>query len=365
MDEVKKNGNNHGKKIIAAVVFACIGVAGLISVFFYIHYKASHITTDDAFIDGHIHSIAPKIPGTVKAVFVEANQAVKKGNLLVEIDPTDYDVRVGETRSSLSAEKSRQTEYSAQVETDRRQLSEMKYRAAAAEANLNLQEAKLRQAELDRKRAENLVQKEAISRERADQAKTAYDVAAAQVKAAKDQLKQAEATIETQQGVIRHSELSLQTQAATVKQREATLKAAQLNRGYTRIYAPVDGFVTKKSVEVGNQIQPGQPLMAVVPLDNIYVIANYKETEIEKIKPGLKVEVRIDTYPGKVFQGNVDSIMAGTGAVFSLFPPENATGNYVKVVQRIPVKIILDKGADPDHILRVGMSVVPTIIVRE
>jgi len=365
MDEVNKNGNNHGKKIIAAVVFACIGVAGLISVFFYIHYKASHITTDDAFIDGHIHSIAAKIPGTVKAVFVEANQAVKKGNLLVEIDPTDYDVRVGETGSSLSAERSRQTEYSAQVETDRRQLSEMKYRAAAAEANLNLQEAKLRQAELDRKRAENLVRKEAISRERADQAKTAYDVAVAQVKAAKDQLKQAEATIETQQGVIRHSELALQTQAATVKQREAILKAAQLNRGYTRIYSPVDGFVTKKSVEVGNQIQPGQPLMAVVPLDNIYVIANYKETEIEKIKPGLKVEVRIDTYPGKVFLGSVDSIMAGTGAVFSLFPPENATGNYVKVVQRVPVKIILNEGADPDHILRVGMSVVPTIITGE
>lgn len=239
----------------------------------------------------------------------------------------------------------------------------MKYRAAAAEANLNLQEAKLRQAELDTKRAENLVQKEAISKERADQAKTSYDVAAAQVKAAEDQLKQAEAAIETQQEVIRHSELALGTQAATIKQREATLKAAQLNRGYTRMYAPVDGFVTKKSVEVGNQIQPGQPLMAVVPLDNIYVIANYKETEIEKIKPGLRVEVRIDTYPGKVFPGSVDSIMAGTGAVFSLFPPENATGNYVKVVQRVPVKIMLNKGADPNHILRVGMSVVPTIIL--
>ncbi len=364
MDEVKKKGRNH-RKIVATVVFGCIGIAILISVFFYIQYKASHIATDDAFIDGHIHSIAAKIPGTVRAVFVEANQAVKKGDLLVEIDPTDYDVRVGETGSSLSAEKSRQTEYSAQAETDRKQLSEMKYRAAAAEANLSLQEAKLRQAELDRKRAENLVQKEAISRQRADQARTAYDVAAAQVKAAKDQLKQAEAAIETQQEVIKHAELALRTQAATVKQREATLKAAQLNKGYTRLYAPVDGFVTKKSVEVGNQIQPGQPLMAVVPLDNIYVIANYKETEIEKIKPGLRVDVRIDTYPGKVFPGKVDSITAGTGAVFALLPPENATGNYVKVVQRVPVKIVLEKNADPEHVLRVGMSVVPTIILEK
>jgi membrane fusion protein (multidrug efflux system) len=365
MEEVKKSGNTYGKKIIAAIIFACIGIAGLISVLFYIHYKAGHITTDDAFIDGHIHSIAAKIPGTVKTIFVEANQAVKKGDILLEIDPTDYDVRVGESGSSLSAEKSRQSEYASQAETNRRQLSEMKYRTAAAEANLNLQEAKLRQAELDSKRAEILIQKEAVSRERADQTKTAYDVAVAQVKAAKDQLKQAEAAIETQQEVIRHSELALRTQAATVEQRGATLKAAQLSRGYTRVYAPVDGFVTKKSVEVGNQIQPGQPLMAVVPLDNIHVIANFKETEIEKIKPGLKVEVRIDTYPDKVFRGRVDSIMAGTGAMFSLFPPENATGSYVKVVQRIPVKIVLEKNADPAHVLRVGMSVVPTIILEK
>jgi membrane fusion protein (multidrug efflux system) len=364
MDEVNKNDNNHKKKIIAAIVFACVGVAGLISVFFYIQYKESHISTDDAFIDGHIHSIAAKIPGTVKTIFVETNHAVKKGALLVEIDPTDYDVRTGETGASLSAEKSRQTEFASQVETNRRQLSEMKYRTAAAEANLNLQEAKLRQAELDRQRAENLVRKEAISKERADQAKTAHDVAAAQVKVAKDQLKQTEATIETQQEVIRHSELALRTQAATVTQRQAILKTAQLSQGYTRIYAPVNGFVTKKSVEVGNQIQPGQPLMALVPLDNIHVIANYKETEIQKIKPGLRVEVRIDTYPDKVFQGKVDSIMAGTGAVFSLFPPENATGNYVKVVQRVPVKIVLEKNTDPSHVLRVGMSVVPTIILE-
>ena len=365
MDEVKTQVNNNKKKILAAIIFACIGIAGLISIVFYIRYKASHITTDDAFIDGHIHSIAAKIPGTVKKIFVETNQAVRKGDILVEIDPTDYDVRVGETLSSLSAEKSRQAEYSAQAETNRRQLAEVKYRVDAAGANLNLQEAKLRQAELDSKRAENLLQKEAISKERADQTRTAYEVAIAQVKAAKDQLKQAAAAIETQQQVIRHAELALRTQAATIKQREATLKAAQLSQGYARISAPVDGFVTKKSVEVGNQIQPGQPLMAVVSLDNVHVIANFKETEIEKIKPGLKVDVRVDTYPGKVFPGKVESIMAGTGSVFSLFPPENATGSYVKVVQRIPVKIVLENNADPSHVLRVGMSVAPTIILEK
>ncbi|MDO9530463.1 MAG: HlyD family secretion protein [Syntrophales bacterium] len=137
-----------------------------------------------------------------------------------------------------------------------------------------------------------------------------------------------------------------------------------MKRSYTKIYAPSHGYVTKKSVEVGNQIQIGQPLMAVVPLDDVWVTANYKETELDKVKPGQRVEIRVDTYSGKVFEGTVQSIMAGTGAVFSLFPPENATGNYVKVVQRIPVKIVLDKGSNRDHIFRIGMSVVPTIIIK-
>jgi membrane fusion protein (multidrug efflux system) len=144
------------------------------------------------------------------------------------------------------------------------------------------------------------------------------------------------------------------------------LKAAELNLGYTKIYAPTDGYITKRTVEIGNQIQAGQPLMAVVPLaqEDIWITANYKETQLEKVKPGQKVEIKVDTYPGKVFYGRVDSIMSGTGAVFSLFPPENATGNFVKVVQRIPVKIIPEKGADPSHLLRIGMSVVPTILIN-
>lgn len=363
MDGVKKPGTNYKNKIMAAV-FVCIVIAGVASALFYIRYQTTHISTDDAFIDGHFHMIAAKIPGTVTSIFVEANQAVKKGDPLVEIDPTDYDVRIGETGFSLAAERSRQSEYSAKVATNRAQVAELTYRASAAQALLDIQEANLRQAQLDRERADKLLQKESISRERFDQKKTALDVAVAQVKAAQEQLKQAEASLEMQQEIIKQSEIALQTQAATVKEREATLKAAQLNLAYTKIYAPVDGFVTKKSVEVGNQIQPGQPLMAVVPLDNIHVIANYKETQIKDVKPGLPVELRIDTYPDKVFRGKVDSIMAGTGSAFSLFPPENATGSYVKVVQRIPIKIVLDRNADPEHVLRVGMSVVPTIILK-
>jgi membrane fusion protein (multidrug efflux system) len=179
---------------------------------------------------------------------------------------------------------------------------------------------------------------------------TAHEIAVAQVKAAEEQLRTAES--------------QKLTQASTIKQKEATASLAGLNYQYTKIYAPVDGYVAKKSVQTGNQIQAGQPLMAVVALNDIWVTANYKETQMENIHSGQAVKIKVDSYPGKVFTGKVDSIMAGTGVTFSLFPSENATGNYVKVVQRIPVKIVLDEGADKDHVLRIGMSVEPTVIAK-
>jgi membrane fusion protein (multidrug efflux system) len=232
-----------------------------------------------------------------------------------------------------------------------------------ARANLELQEANLRQAEVDFKRAESLLKKEVIPREQYDKAKTTYDVAVAQVKAAKERIKQLEASLETQKAVVKQTETSLIPQQAQIQQKEATLKGTELSKSYTIIYSPSDGYIAKKSVETGNQIQPGQSLMAVVPLDDIWITANYKETQLERVKLGQKVRIIVDTYPGKVFYGKVESVQAGTGAVFSLFPPENATGNYVKIVQRIPVKIILDQDTDPSHNLRIGMSVVPTILV--
>jgi membrane fusion protein, multidrug efflux system len=364
MDEVKQNGNNHKRKVFAGIVFAVIAVVGIIGIHFYIGYKSTHVSTDDAFIEGYIHTIASKVPGTVKMVLVDDNQHVKAGDPLVEIDETDYDVRVKEASSALNVEKSKLVEAGTRIEAAKRQLSELQYRLRATKANLEVQEANLRQAELDIKRAENLYKNETIPKERYDKTKTGYDVNVAEVKAAEDQVKQTEAAISTQEAIIKQAQSAEQSQTSLVKQKEASLQAAELNKGYTKVYAPVEGYVTKKSVEVGNQIQAGQPLMAVVPLSDVWVVANYKETQLDRVKPGQKVEMDVDTYPGKVFRGKVDSIMAGSGAAFSLFPPENATGNYVKVVQRIPVKIILDKDTDPGHLLRVGMSVVPTILVK-
>jgi membrane fusion protein (multidrug efflux system) len=336
-----------------------------VTLFFYLHYKKTHISTDDAFVDGNIHSVASKVPGTVMVIHVKDNQFVRKDEILLEIDPADYNVKLLEAQAGLEAEKTRLSEIQATIETARKRLGEVNASLEAARATLELQEANSRLAQIELKRAESLIQKKVLPKEQYDRAKTAYDVAAAQVKTARENIKQLEASLGTQQGVVKQTESSLPPQRARIKQKEAVLKGAELNKGYTRIYAPSDGYISKKTVQLGNQVRAGQPLMAVVPLDDIWITANYKETQLEKVKPGQKVQIEVDTYPGEQFNGRVESIMAGTGAVFSIFPPENATGNYVKVVQRIPVKILLDKGSDPEYVLRIGMSVVPTILVGQ
>jgi membrane fusion protein, multidrug efflux system len=328
--------NNTGKKKKAFMIVGTIVAIGLIAGWLYSSYRKTHVSTDDAFVEGNIHTIAAKIYGTVKAIHVNDNQAVKKGDLLLEIDPSDYHVRLQEATSALGVEKAK--------------LAEAATRIESAKANLDLARANLKLAETDKIRAEKLIAEKVIPQERYDRAMTGYDVALAQLKAAEEQLRQAES-----QKV---------TQASTIRQKEAVAALADMNYEYTKIYAPVDGYITRRSVQIGNQIQPGQPLMALVSLNDIWITANYKETEMGNIRPGQEVEIKVDSFPGKVFKGKVDSIMAGTGVSFSLFPAENATGNYVKVVQRIPVKISLQEGADKDHILRIGMSVEPTVIAK-
>lgn len=360
------NDEETPKKRNSSIIVGAIVVSILFVIFLLIYrgYRATHVTTDDAFVEGNIHTVASKIPGTVKAVHVQDNQQVKKGDPLVDIDEIDYDVKVREASSALDAEKRRLTESRHKLDTAKKQLAEITAGIAAAQASVQLQEANLYQARLDMKRAENLVKNEAVSRERYDRTKTALDVNEARLKASREQMKRVEASLDAQRSLVRQYEAALVTQGAVIENRQAALDGAVLNKGYTKICAPVDGYVTKKTVEIGNQVAAGQPLLAVVPLADVWVTANYKETQIERIKPGQKVEINVDTYPGKTFRGTVDSVMAGTGSTFSLFPPENATGNYVKVVQRVPVKILLDKESDKGHALRIGMSVVPTVIIK-
>jgi membrane fusion protein (multidrug efflux system) len=285
---------NGAKRKKAFLIVAVVAAIGLAIGYFYNSYRTTHVMTDDAFVDGNIHTIASRVTGNVRTVAVTDNQRVERGDLLVELDPADY-----------------------------------RSKAEAARANLELQRATLRFAEAERKRSKTLYEQDASSAERYDRALSNYEISQAQVKLAEEQLRQAE-----------------------------------LNLGYTRITAPAAGYVTRKSVQTGNQVKDGQPLMAVVDLDSLFIVANYKETEMGHIRPGQTVRITVDAYPGRDLTGKVDSIMAGTGVSFSLFPAENATGNYVKVVQRIPIKIVLDPGADKDRLLRVGMSVVPTVLAQ-
>lgn len=363
MEPEERSIQNNRRKKTAVIVICIIIVSAISAIYFYTDYRRTHISTDDAFVDGRKHIVASKIPGTVLGVHVQDNELVRKGALLVDLDKKDYTVRVNQAESALNNEKSKLSELETKVDVAKKKLSELLFLVTSARANLKLQEARFRQAELDLKRIENLHSKKIATEEQLEKTKTSNDIAAASCEAALQQVKQSEASVETQHAVIKQTESSYQAQKSKVREKEELLAAEELQRSYTKIYAPADGYITKKTVETGNQIQAGQPVMAVVPLDDVWITANYKETQLEKVKPGLRVKIKVDTYPGKVFQGTVHSIMAGTGSVFSLFPPENATGNYVKVVQRIPVKIVIDEKSITDHIFRIGMSVVPTIII--
>ncbi len=392
MDEKAAANNNHKKRRIALGVFAVFLSVGLIAIYFYIQYTKTHITTDDAYVRGSIHIISPKVTGTVLNLNVTDNQMVKKGEILVELEPDLFIQRLREAESSLKAEDSRLSGVTAMIKAQGKKVSAakallVKTRAVRGElaalvevrkAEAAAKSSLLRQAELDLGRAENLVKKGVIPQDRYDRAKTACETSISALKAAQAMKRQAEVSLRAHGSVIVQAEASLKAEKAVLEQLNASLKTqqeqirrmaarlelARLNLSYTKVYAPVDGYVTRKSVEAGNQVMAGQPMMAIVPLNNIYVIANYKETKIQRLRPGQEVRIKVDAYPGKVFTGRVDSIMAGTGVVFSLFPPENATGNYVKVVQRIPVKIVLEQGADAGHILRIGMSAVATVLAK-
>ena len=329
----EKGKNRKGK--IALAIFSTALLVGIVSGIIIYNYKQTHISTDDAFIRRTVYTISPKVPGTVLHVFVQDNQEVRNGDILLQINPERYEVQLNEAEAGL--------------ETARRTLTGTEKAVEAGKAALELTEAELAQAKLDFNRAEKLFESAATPKSVYERARTAYDVALAGKAARKAEL------------------AALVSSLATVKSRiraaEAAVENTKLNIKYTYVKAPGDGSVTRKNVEEGNFVSKGQPLMAIVSKENLWVVANFKETQIERMRKGDSVNIKIDTYPDRTLRGKVESIMAGTGAAFSLFPPENATGNYVKVVQRVPVKILFD-GPLPEGIsLRVGMSVVPTVLV--
>ncbi len=394
------------------LVLAGAAVAVLVVALVWWHFSGRE-STDDAQVDGHITQIAPRVAGTVIKVNVRDNQHVEAGTVLVEIDPRDYRVaveraeaelaaaeaaaeaaRVGvpiartETSSGVTSAQGGVAEALAGVTAAQRGIDSAKARLSSARAVMRQRQAEFERASKDAERLKALVAKEEIPQQQYDAAVTAAEAARATLEAAtasvaeaetgvavaESRARQAEATAEQAHASLRTARTAPQQLRVTraqadaamahVQQARAALNQARLNLEYTVIKAPAAGVVSRKTVEVGQVLQAGQPVMALVNLDDVWITANFKETQVGSMRVGQRVRVEVDALDGRDFHGRIDSIAAATGARFSLLPPENATGNYVKVVQRVPIKIVLDSGQDPDHLLRPGMSVVPTVFLR-
>ena len=324
------------RKILLAVVVVVLLLA-IAPAWRYVKFFSSHVSTDDAYVDGTVALVSSRVSGTVTKLFIEENWRVKGGDSLLLLDPRDYQVRVDEAQAQLQRAQQSVDQLFAQIDS--------------AEAGVNLATSQMRQAQIDYDRAAKLNTQGVVSKSYFDQASTGLRVAIADRALAVHQLEQARAALGG--NVDDHDRYD----RPIVQEAKAALEMAQLDLSYTAIRAPLTGVITRKSVHVGNRIQPGEPLLAIVPTDRLYVTANFKETQLTDVRVGQRVDIQADIYPGFHYEGHIDSISMGTGAAFALLPPENATGNWVKVVQRVPVKIVLNKPAPADKPFRVGLSV--------
>jgi membrane fusion protein, multidrug efflux system len=304
------------------------------------------VSTDDAYVAGYVGVISARVPGRVAKILVDNNQHVTPGQVLVTLEPQDYETAVAKEEGNLGRR--------------RQELAQAYVRVSTAKTRVPQAEANFKMASLDKTRYTSLFERRTIPKQTLDQVETRYRINQAEVTRAQRELHEFLAAIGGS------TDIPLDEQPA-IKEAKAKLEQARLNLGYAKITAQIDGYITRRQVEVGNWIQPGQPLMMLVPLgtSQLWVQANYKETELDHMYIGQLAGVRVDTYPGVEFNGRVDSIMAGTGSAFSLLPPENATGNWVKVVQRVPVKITLMPPFPANRPLRLGMSTGVTIDTRE
>lgn len=327
------------------VLVAIVLISAIVPGWRYYKYLESHVSTDDAYVDGTVSLVSSRIPGSVIGVYGEENWRVKGGDLLLTLDSRDYQVRVDQAQAQLGRARQSVDQLFAQLD--------------AAQSGLKLASSQLIQAQLDYARARQLSTEGVVSRQFYDQATTALRVATADRALAQHQVQQARAALGgTADDHARYDR-------PIVQQAQAALAAARLDMSYTEIRAPIGGIITRKSVHPGNRVQPGEPLLAIVPVDRLYVTANFKETQLTNVHVGQPAEIVADIYPGHVYHAHVDSISVGTGAAFALLPPENATGNWVKVVQRVPVKVVLNQPAPPDRPLRMGLSVDVTIDVTD
>ena len=327
-------------------------------------YYSTHVSTDNAYVHADVAQITPRIAGTVAELLVDENWWVKPGQVLVFLDPQDSEVRLADARAARQKARETVDQLFAAVEVAAERQNEAGAQVAAAQAQLAAAQAEFHQADLDFQRAKQLFAEQVISAQQFDLAQTRYDVALSRLHTQQRQLEQAKQTQATRAKELEQARAALGPATTTersahsiVKQAEAAVREAELNLSYCTLAAPIEGMVSRKAVEVGQRVQPGQPLMAIVPLHRAYIEANYKETQLTHVRVGQPAEIWADIYPGYAYRGKVESLSGGTGAAFSLLPPENATGNWVKVVQRLPVKITLEEPPPADKPLRMGFSV--------
>jgi membrane fusion protein (multidrug efflux system) len=411
-EPVKETPKGFANPRVRRLLLAGAAVALAVVAALYLYYRHRE-STDDAQVDGHITPIAAKISGRVAEVLVTDNQAVKAGEVLLKIDPRDYQAALDEAQAALDVAESEAQSAGADVPRTREDVSGGNSNADAqllgaqadleraesvyaqsktadldyAQANIDKSRANSELAKADLARYRPLMEKDEISKQQYDaakanadatasaleadrekliQAQRNIDVAKAEVAAARSRVEQARAGIVTARAgsnQVTMRTADARSKVAKVEQARAAVEAARLNLSYTEVVAPTDGVATHKQVEAGQIVQLGQGLLVVVPLADVWVTANFKETQLRSMKAGQKAEVKVDTY-GRTFSGHVDSIAGATGSVLSLLPPENATGNYVKVVQRIPVKIVLDPISRDQAILRPGMNVDATVVTE-
>lgn len=396
------------KRIIPIVVIFLIGGVS----WYFWSASSKYESTDDAQVDGHVNAISARVSGYVTKVYVQDHQMVKVGDPLAEIDPKDYQVSAANaeaaladaqaslvssrlnvpittatTGSQLKFARLGKEDATAGLRAAQRQLDGIRANRESAAARLREAEANARKADLDEKRYKQLADRDNVPRQQYEQARETAAAMRAEVEAQKASLAGADQSIISAQAAVEQSRARLsQTDAniesaltstdqvaaqrarvasaeAQIKQRQAQLEQARLNLSYTVIKAPISGVIGKKTVEEGQNVSPGQQLLAIVPIDDIWVTANFKETQLARMKPGQKVEIDVDAYEKK-YHGTVERIAAATGAKYSLIPPENATGNYVKVVQRVPVRIKLDSNQDSERRLQIGLSVIPKVYVQ-
>lgn len=345
-------------------------------------YYSVRESTDDAEIDGHLTPLSARVSGTVTSVNVDDNQQVKAGDVLVQLDPKDYQVALQRAQADLQDALATEAGAKSSVpittistggslDTARANLAAAKKEVDAATARVAEAQANYDRVSKDLERARMLVQKDEISRQQYDaavasneSAKATVDAAQANLSASQSHVNQAIAQLQTagtgpQQVLVSRTRVG--SAQALVQLKQAAVNQAQLALDYTSVRAPANGVVSNKTVEVGQTVSPGQPLASLIDIDNVWITANFKEDQLRKMKVGQRVKIHVDAFD-RDYDGHVDSFAGASGARFSLLPPENATGNYVKVVQRLPVKIVFEKNQDPEHMLRPGLSVVPTVL---